>query len=322
MKHFNMFHKAAADSEDKGELFVSVPQMAASEWKSIFTVKIFYGIQNPTGGIHFSSTSQSDVNINEDYGLSASEILPPPHMFTHNEVESARCWIPCMDRYSQPCTWNFQIRTHSCYTVVCTGTLLGTEKSEIIMNNDSDDIMLDIDSEPKKVELTTFYYKEDIPTTVKNIAITAGIFEVYPDPVISKITYFCLPGKMKMLKETIAFFHKVYQFYEEFLDRPFPYQSLKIVFVAHGYTKMSSFANLAIMSSHLLRDSTIIDKTLKSRWLLSLALSLQWFGNFVCVRSWSDMWLRFGLSSYLAEQFFQKMFGLNEYRLRQFKVSI
>jgi len=308
LKTYNMYFKAACESDDKGELLINIPDQA--RWNKTFTLKVYYVLKQPTAGIHFAYTRPSIATIDDDYGLSASEVLYPPHMFSHNEVESARCWMPCLDRYSQPCTWSFQYRTNSKYIVVSTGELIGTEKI-------TQEHIRDENGEP--VELTTYFYEEKIPTTVKNIAVTAGIFEVYPDPVLNNVTYFCLPGKMPMLKHTVGTFHKAFQFYEEYLGKPFPYKCLKVVFVSHGFTKMSSFANLAIMSSHLLRDQTIIDKTIKSRWLLSLALANQWFGNYISVRSWSDLWLRFGLSTHLAGLFFKQMFGLNEYRLRYYK---
>ena len=229
-------------------------------------------------------------------------------MYSHNEVESARCWMPCMDRFSQPCTWSFQYRTLSCYTVVSSGELIGTESEETD----------DMSDDPRS--LTTYYYELKKPTSAKSIAISAGIFEIYPDAVLPNVTYFCLPGKMPMLKHTTKFLHKAFLFYEQYLQSKFPYPSLKIVFVEHGYTKMSSFSGLAIMSGHLLHDEKIIDKTLKARWLLSLAVAIQWFGCAIGIKSWSDMWLRFGLPAHIANLYFRELFGNNEHRLRRYKV--
>ena len=305
LKQFNMCHKAASEIEDKGGLVITLPDHP--DGKHTFSVRVYYILQNPTAGLHFACNRPSEVTIHDDYGLSPAEKLGPPHMYSHNEVESARCWLPCLDRYSQPCTWSFQYRTRSCYTVISTGELFGTEQEEVETEGDT-------------TELTTFFYEEKIPTSVKNIAVTAGIFEMYPDAVLPNTTYFCLPGMMPMVKHTVKFLHKAYHFYEQYLGSPFPYPSFKVVFVEHGYTKMSSFANLAIMSGHLLHDKTIIDKTMKARWLLSLAVSIQWFGNAIGIKSWSDMWLRFGLSSHMTNKFFKSMFGLNEHRLRRYKV--
>lgn len=75
------------------------------------------------------------------------------------------------------------------------------------------------------------------------------------------------------------------------------------------------------MSSQLLHPSNVIDKITKSRWFLSLAIAIQWFGNYISIKSWSDIWLRFGLSSHLTGIFYQRMFGYQEYRLNQYLVN-
>lgn len=306
---FNVTYKALLDDADKGGLNVHIPSSLQSDLgkRDKFLVRVDYVLDHPTAGIHFASVRPSMATIDEDYGLSASEVLPPAHMYSHNEVNSARCWLPCLDRFSQPCTWSFQYRVPSPYMVVSTGELVHVEHEEVDHPEDG----------PRT--LTTYHYEEQQPTTVKNIAVTAGIFEVYPDAVLPSVTYFCLPGHLPQLKHTTRFLHKAYQFYERYLEMPFPYSSFKVVFVDHGYTKMGSFANMAIMGGHLLHDETIIDKTLKARWLLMLAVAIQWFGNYVTLRSWSDIWLRFGLSTHLANLYYREMFGNNEARLRHYK---
>ena len=68
---------------------------------------------------------------------------------------------------------------------------------------------------------------------------------------------------------------------------PFPYESYKQVFVENTYERVTSFASLAILSTHLLYGEEIIDQVYATRRALVRALALQWFGNFLGLQSWS-----------------------------------
>jgi aminopeptidase N len=70
----------------------------------------------------------------------------------------------------------------------------------------------------------------------------------------------------------------------------------------------------------LLFDESIIDQVYQTRHVLSFALASQWFGNFIGFRSWSDMWLTTGIAGYMADLFYKKIFGNNEYRWLIMKV--
>jgi len=97
-------------------------------------------------------------------------------------------------------------------------------------------------------------------------------------------------------------------------------------------------------STHLLHGATIIDQTFESRRFIASALAQQWFGNYIGIKAWycyntggiicwliiinglfplsprPDLWIRFGLSGHLANLFYKKMFGNNEYRFHLIKV--
>lgn len=82
--------------------------------------------------------------------------------------------------------------------------------------------------------------------------------------------------------------------------------------------KFTSAASLAIFSTDLLNDETIIDQTFSTRITLVEALAEQWFGNYVYPKTIQDTWLIVGLARFLAMQYLKKLFGQNEmlYRLR------
>ena len=69
-----------------------------------------------------------------------------------------------------------------------------------------------------------------------------------------------------------------------------------------------------MFSTTLLHSSAIIDQVYYTRKVTAHALACQFFGCFITTEKWCDLWLRKGISRYLAGLFVKKIFGNNEYR--------
>lgn len=67
-------------------------------------------------------------------------------------------------------------------------------------------------------------------------------------------------------------------------------------------------------STNLLHSPAIIDQTYDTRKAMALAIAEQFFGCFITMERWSDIWLPEGISGYLAGLYAKKCFGNNEYR--------
>ena len=63
-----------------------------------------------------------------------------------------------------------------------------------------------------------------------------------------------------------------------------------------------------------MHSNSIIEQTFETRKLLTLAISKQFFGCFINFQTYSDWWLVNGISNYLANLYFKKSFGNNEYK--------
>ena len=63
-----------------------------------------------------------------------------------------------------------------------------------------------------------------------------------------------------------------------------------------------------------MHQNTIIDQTFETRKLLALAISRQFFGCFINYQMYSDWWLVNGIANYLANLFYKKAFGNNEFK--------
>lgn len=76
----------------------------------------------------------------------------------------------------------------------------------------------------------------------------------------------------------------------------------------------TAYTTMSIMSTHLLHSIAIIDQTYISRKAMAQAVAEQFFGCFITMQNWSDLWLAKGIPDYLCGLYSKKCFGNNEYR--------
>ncbi|XP_031558269.1 transcription initiation factor TFIID subunit 2-like [Actinia tenebrosa] len=269
-----------------GELTLRIPKevQACAMERRPFRVSIEYSLDHPETGIQFI-TPKGEATMAERSA----------HLFTYGYGNSSRNWFPCVDSYSEVCTWSIDITTDKDMIAVSCGELT--------------DQILSADEKSK-----TFQYVLNIPTCAPNIALAVGPFEVHVDPIMPEVTNFCLPGLLPYLKHTSAFLHDVFEFYEEHLSCRFPYAQYKQVFVDEAYDTKMTYASMGIFNTSLLHSPRIIDQTFQTRKVLAQALAEQFFGCYICMQDWSDAWLCSGISDYLYGLFVKKVFGNNEYR--------
>lgn len=288
-QHCHFSAMSAVDPDNgNGEITVRLPPemyLNIAELRP-FRLCIEFSLENPKGGLHF--------------------VLPdlpgPPHekaahVFTAGLNNCSRLWFPCLDTYSEPCTWKIEVTVDNELTAVTCGDLI-----EVI-------------STPDK-KRKTFHYFLSIPTSAPNIGMAVGPFEIHVDPNMHEVTHFCLPHLTEILKHTTNYIHQAFEFYEELLSSRYPYTCYKHVFVDETYVESTSYATMSVLSTNLLHSNRIIDQTIATRTVLAEAVAKQFFGTFIAMQTWSDAWLPMGISGYLCGLFIKKTFGNNEYRFR------
>lgn len=77
---------------------------------------------------------------------------------------------------------------------------------------------------------------------------------------------------------------------------------------------VAAYTTMSILSTHLLHSIAIIDQTYTTRKAMSQAIAEQFFGCFITMQSWSDIWLNKGIAEYLCGLYSKKCFGNNDYR--------
>ena len=269
-----------------GELIVTIPQSEVYSSDKI-KLNIECKLDKPSGGIQFITPHNSVVGDNL--------ALPQgSHMYTTTHGNSSRLWLPCVDCYSELCTWEINI--------CCPSSCFAISAGELI------DHKFMVETKRK-----IFKYQVIIPTSAPNIGLVVGTFEVYPDPVNRQATYFYLPGMFPMVEHTVSFLQRVYDYLHDLLNLALPYPMYKIVFVSDCSPSWLSYSSLTICNVDLLHPREIIDQAIETRKVFIQAIIAQYFGCFLCFDSWNDYWIIHGINGYASGLIFKSVFGTNEY---------
>lgn len=295
MEQFSKHHLHAAQQVDPdvnaGELIIVIPPEAnhlIGEGRGL-RIGIEFSLEEPVGGIHFVIPNEEGTeNTSSMYDLGA-------HMFTYGHENSSRLWFPCVDSYAEPCTWKLEFTVDAKMTAVSCGELI-----ETVMTPD--------------LRRKTFHYVLNTPICAPNIALAVGPFEIYVDPHMHEVTHFCLPNLLPLLKNTVRYMHEAFEFFEEVLASRYPFSCYKQVFVDELEGQSHAYATMTILSTHLLHSIAIIDQTFSSRTIMSKAIAEQFFGCFITMKNWNDVWLARGIAEYLNGFYNKKCFGNNAYR--------
>lgn len=87
---------------------------------------------------------------------------------------SPRFWFPCVDSYSELCTWKLEFTVDASMVAVSCGDLV-----ETIYTHD--------------MRKKTFHYVLPIPTAAPNISLAVGPFEILVDPYMHEVGSFLIP---------------------------------------------------------------------------------------------------------------------------------
>ncbi|RXM35692.1 hypothetical protein EOD39_3948 [Acipenser ruthenus] len=290
LNYFSNAYAAAVSAVDpdsgNGELCIKVPSELWKQGDELKVLKVYieFSLDQPKGGLHF---------VVPDVEGSMAE--RGAHVFSCGYQNATRFWFPCVDSYSELCTWKLEFTVDAAMVAVSCGDLV-----ETVYTHD--------------MRKKTYHYMLPIPTAAPNISLAVGPFEILVDPYMHEVTHFCLPQLLPLLKHSMSYLHEIFEFFEEILTCRYPYSCFKTVFVDETYVQVSSYASMSIFSTNLLHSAMIIDQTPLTRRCLAQALAQQFFGCFISRMSWADEWVLKGISGYIYGLYLKKTFGVNEYR--------
>ncbi|KAK0424593.1 hypothetical protein QR680_008740 [Steinernema hermaphroditum] len=222
------------------------------------------------------------------------QLSPGAHLFTYKTgvLSGTSSWLPCIDALNQLSVWRFEFVLPVDLTAIAPG-----EVSESVA-----------DDTGKKV-----CYELRVPTAPPNIGFVIGQFTMYQNPDVTEIESYALPRLLSLVKYTVAKSDRNIEFFEELLSCRFPYYGYKQVFVDGVPDDVTSFCGLSLFSVNILYSRKILDVVQQTRYLLAYGVAEQFFGCFVSVSEWADMWLVKGLAAFITGLYIERHFGMSEY---------
>uniref|UniRef100_A0A1I7Z2P7 Transcription initiation factor TFIID subunit 2 n=1 Tax=Steinernema glaseri TaxID=37863 RepID=A0A1I7Z2P7_9BILA len=233
------------------------------------------------------------VRFNCNFGKEG-ELLPGAHLFTYKTgvLSGTSSWLPCVDELNQLSVWRFEFVLPSDLTAIAPG-----EISETV----SDDT-------GKKVS-----FELRVPAAPQNIGFVIGQFTMYQNPDVTEVESYALPRLLSLVKYTVAKSDRNIEFFEELLSCRFPYYGYKQIFVDGIPDDVTSYCGMSLFSVNILYSRKILDVVQKTRYLLAYGVAEQFFGCFVSVNDWADMWLAKGLAAFITGLYIERHFGMSEY---------
>ena len=261
------------------ELIIEFPPQAGN-----FVLRIEYYLAEPSTSVRFYKDNQFYA-------------LPLP------KLGISRYWLPCIDRWDAYCQWDFEYNISSpqasSFRIISSGMLISEYLNE-------------------EASRKTSHYKLEIPTPASNVGMIAGIFASARIASAHYALAFCPTNRLPHLESLMEFASRAFGFYNWFLAQgssvtiSFPYPSMYFVFARGLPQSFTCLANLAVLSTELLLDQSIIDQVWETRVAFCTALCHQYFWQKTLL---SDIWIPLGIRNMLVLQHLRVFHGNNDYKL-------
>lgn len=302
--------------------------------KSI-TVKINFSLSEPSTGLNFVGGKNS--NIKKNFW----------HAYTTNSPIglATSSWVPCIDGFWEPCTWQFEISVSRTVGDIGKPRLIGStmrnmeEDDEL---NETDLVVVCAEITPSEIAHPYDASKKIVsfeilsPTSAQHIGFSLGPFVQIPLPDFKEedgrdaedmeednstpISVYGFPDRVVEIQNTCIFVSKAIDYFSrEFGSFPFP--SMSFCFVSDAVDQFSNSAGLCICDDKLLFPPDVIEPIFSGPNSFSVAIASQWIGISIVPKRWEDLWLILGISRYMSLCFLRKLIGNNEYRFAIKKLS-
>ncbi len=195
-------------------------------------------------------------------------------LFTYNEPDAAHTWFPCNDHPRDRATYDFYLRTAVPRQAVANGTLLDTTD-----NGDG---------------TRTYHWQMPYPMASYLAEVAVGEYTVVADktPDGISVRHYVYPGQEATARTVFSYSDDALVMLRGFFG-PYPFDGYGHIVVPHQ--------GVAIETQTLttLPDG-VLDSTEEGVYVIMVhEMAHQWIGNAVPLASWSDMWLKEGLATYV-----------------------
>lgn len=207
-----------------------------------------------------------------------------PHTF-------GRCWIPCLDFFTDKSTYTMHIRTEAGKMAVCDGML-------------TDSVTLADGS-----RIWTWVLEQPIPVYLASVAV--GNYMLYEDVYHGieadiPIHIYAQPSSFNNVAGSFANLKEVLQMYEQKFG---PYRWPRVGYVDVNYNSGAMEHATNIAYPHSAFTGNAMYETLYSHELFHL-----WFGDLITCNRAEEMWINEGFASYAEALVYEHLYGQEAYK--------
>ena len=195
-----------------------------------------------------------------------------------------RYWVPSNDQPADKASWDLKVTVPQPLQVISVGQLLSKTENP---NN-----------------TITWYWRESLPIATYLLAISISEFEYFGEKYVSALgdtiplDYYVLPTLLEKAKDDWKDTGKMMAFFEEVFS-PYPFSKYGMISVPmHGameHQSMTSYGTGLITGDH------------RYDYIVAHELAHQWWGDYVTLEDWRDLWLNEGFATYSEALYFESI---------------
>jgi aminopeptidase N len=242
-------------------------------------LEIQYRVENPTKGIYF-------IHPDKDYPNQ------PWQVWSQGESEESRYWYPCFDYPTQIASTEVKMTIPKNFTGISNGKKI----SEEIVGT-------------KK----TVHWLQEKPHSTYLVMVAIGEFVCVEDKWKNlPVLYYTDKQKSQLLNIDPVKTPKMIDFFSSFFEVKYPWDKYTQIwaskFIWGGMENTSATINT---------DSALVDERAKKDFnfgetLIAHELSHQWFGNYIAVNHWGELWIKEGAATYSEQLWYEYEYGKDE----------
>ncbi|MCX2682009.1 M1 family metallopeptidase [Galbibacter sp. EGI 63066] len=258
-------------------------------------LKISY-LCNPKQALYFIEDDKNDLILNRfDAPRGGRQI------WTQGQGKYTSNWLPSFDDMNEKVEFDLSITAPSTFKVIANGKLL---------KKDSGD------------EQQTWHFDMQNPMSSYLLAFVVGNYDVKEElsesGIPMELYFYPPPADTAMVEPTYRYTKRIFDFLEDEIGVPFPWQNYKQVPVKDFLYSGMENTSLTIFSDAYVVDSTgFTDKNYVS--VNAHELAHQWFGDLITEQSGTHHWLQEGFATYYALLAEEEVFGNDHYYLQLYQ---